>query len=476
MGSDRFMARTTAKSFICNSCGATYGRWQGKCNQCNEWNTIDEDHSAPVVSASGGTKGGPARGPLEELPFLADIDPQETARKSTGLDDLDLVLGGGLVPGQLILLAGEPGVGKSTLILELSRRFAGRIYYFSGEESPGQIRMRSDRMKIDGSRIKISREIELDVICNRMAREKPDLLVVDSVQTISSREGNLPGSPGQLRDAAFALLEASKRSRVPVLLTGHITKEGTIGGPRLLEHMMDTVLYFESDRNNHYRILKSTKNRFGPVGEAAILEMKADGMVPARKLSSARSEDSPAGCVHAVILEGSRPIVVEVQALVSRSSYGPARRVAEGMDTGRLLLLSAVLEKHLKLRLSDYDIFANIAGGFRADEPGLDLALCVAILSSFNEQPVSSSTGVLAEVGLSGELRPASRENLRFKELAALGFTRLIVSAGSALEEILNSYPDLNPVQLRSVAEIPSALFSGGAMQRETDGQSIPSL
>ncbi len=450
------MAKKSSRTFICNSCGATYSRWQGKCGQCGEWNTIDEDHSAPVVS--GGKSSRPA-GPMDELPFLAEIDPEEAARKPTGLDDLDLVLGGGLVPGQLILLAGEPGVGKSTLILEISRRFTGRIYYFSGEESPGQIRMRSDRMKIDGSRIKISREIELDAICNRMSREKPDLLVIDSVQTISSREGNLPGSPGQLRDAAFALLEASKRSKVPVLLTGHITKEGSIGGPRLLEHMMDTVLYFESDRNNHYRILKSTKNRFGPVGEAAILEMRSDGMTPAQRLSSTRSEESPAGCVHAVILEGSRPIVVEVQALVSRSSYGPARRVAEGLDTGRLLLLSAVLEKHLKLRLSDYDIFANIAGGFRADEPGLDLALCVAILSSFNEQSVSSNAGVLGEVGLSGELRPASRENLRLKEMATLGFDKIYVSGGSATREIEEMHPSLSWKRLKSVSEIPEAFF-----------------
>ncbi|MEQ8351352.1 MAG: DNA repair protein RadA [Leptospiraceae bacterium] len=461
------MAKKSSRTFICNSCGATYNRWQGKCTQCNEWNSIDEDHSAPVVGAG---KSVPA-GPMDELPFLADINPEETARKTTGLDDLDLVLGGGLVPGQLILLAGEPGVGKSTLILEISRRFTGRIYYFSGEESPGQIRMRSDRMKIDGSRIKISREIELDKICNRMSREKPDLLVIDSVQTISSREGNLPGSPGQLRDAAFSLLEASKRSKVPVLLTGHITKEGSIGGPRLLEHMMDTVLYFESDRNNHYRILKSTKNRFGPVGEAAILEMRSDGMIPAQRLSSTRSEESPAGCVHAVILEGSRPIVVEVQALVTRSAYGPARRVAEGLDTGRLLLLSAVLEKHLKLRLSDYDIFANIAGGFRADEPGLDLALCVAILSSFNEQPVSSHTGVLGEVGLSGELRPASRENLRLKEMSALGFQKLVVSSGSAVEEIQQSHPSISWQRLKSVSEIPGALFAEGGKARETDGQ-----
>ena len=457
------MAKKTQKSFICNSCGATYTRWQGKCTQCNEWNTIDEDHSAPVISG----KRVEAAGPLSDLPFLAEIDPEETARKSTGMPDLDLVLGGGLVPGQLILLAGEPGVGKSTLILEIARKFTGRIYYFSGEESPGQVRMRSDRMKIDGSRIKISREIELDAICSRMSRDKPDLLVVDSVQTISSREGNLPGSPGQLRDAAFALLEAAKRSKVPVLLTGHITKEGSIGGPRLLEHMMDTVLYFESDRNNHYRILKSTKNRFGPVGEAAILEMKSDGMTPAERLSMMRSEEPPSGCVHSVILEGSRPIVVEVQALVTRSAYGPARRVAEGLDTGRLLLLAAVLEKHLKLRLSDYDIFANIAGGFRADEPGLDLALCAAILSSFNELPVSGSTGILGEVGLSGEIRPASREGIRLKELASLGFEKLYISNGSSLAEMEGWKKKLYLRQLSGVQELPGALFAG----RETDGQ-----
>lgn len=416
------LVKAKKASYICSQCGEITARWAGKCDSCGSWNTIEEYTSSAVNISN-------TKANLDSLPTLDSIAADEAIRKTTGIADLDLVLGGGLVPGCFLLIAGEPGAGKSTLMLEISRNFPGKLYYFSGEESPAQIKLRANRMKLSGQRVFLSRETSIETICSRILKEKPDLVIIDSIQTIHTG-GSIPGSVSQLRDASMALLEAAKTARVPVLVTGHITKEGTVAGPRILEHMVDGVLYFESDRLNHYRILRAIKNRFGPVGEVSIFEMVESGLSSVEAFPFAEKQ-SGSGCVFSAYCEGSRSIAVEVQALVSRAAYGPSRRMAEGLDNRRLILLAAVLEKYLKLNLAECDIFANLAGGLSADEPALDLALAMAILSSYRERSVRKQTAYLGEVGLGGEIRPVARINSRVKELSNLGFDTFILPESS---------------------------------------------
>lgn len=419
------MARSRKPSFICNNCGETFVRWAGKCEACGSWNTIE---SYEARSAAGTVH---SKLNLEALPSLNTVEADETIRKTTGIADLDLILGGGLVPGSFLLIAGEPGAGKSTLMLEISRAFPGKLYYFSGEESAAQVKLRADRMKLSGERLFISRETSVETICTRIQKEKPDLVIIDSIQTVHTG-GLIPGSVSQLRDASVAIMETAKATKIPVIITGHITKEGSIAGPRLLEHMVDGVLYFENDRLNHYRILRAFKNRFGPVGEVAIFEMAQTGLKNVDTFPFA-GKASGSGCVFSAFCEGSRSIAVEVQALVSRAAYGPARRMAEGLDNRRLILISAVLEKFLKLNLAECDIFANLTGGLSADEPALDLALAVAVISSYKEIPVKKQTAFFGEVGLGGEIRPVARLTSRIKELTNTGFEHFIVPADSSV-------------------------------------------
>ena len=407
------MAKVSVK-YICSCCQSVFSRWAGRCEECGSWNTISE-----LEQTSG------AKQQTSAILRMNEISTVSEKRILTGIPDLDMVFGGGLVPGSFMLIGGEPGAGKSTLILEIARTFPGRMYYFSGEESPSQIKMRSDRMVISSDQLYLSRETDLDSITSRIRKEKPDLAVIDSVQTVFRSGGNLPGSPGQLREAALALMEVSKETAVPVLVTGHITKDGSIAGPRLLEHMVDAVLYMESDRLNHFRIVRAIKNRFGPVGEAAIFEMRQNGLYAVSRFMHERTRGP--GRVYTAMLEGSRAIGVEVQSLVAKSSFGPARRTAEGLDSRRLLLMAAVLEKYLRLNLSEQDIFVNLAGGLSADEPALDLALCASIVSSYREIALDSSIAFLGEVGLSGEIRPVGRIPDRIKELTSLGFKEFYV-------------------------------------------------
>lgn len=440
--------------YECGSCNERFPRWAGKCPACGAWNTIEEKEDDGRGMAGG--RSANASSDLAPLPTLNQVSEEDTRRFSTGIADLDLVMGGGLVPGSFVLIGGEPGVGKSTLLLEIARIFPGHMLYFSGEESPGQIKIRANRMQIEGSRVSVSRESSLDAVCARILKERPDIAVIDSIQTLQAGEaGTLPGSVSQLRAAAFGLMETAKLSRIPILVTGHITKEGNIAGPMLLEHMVDAVLYFESDRLNHYRLLRAVKNRFGNVGEVAIFEMIGTGLRALPSIPADANDRGAPGCVYSAILEGSRSIAVEVQSLVSRTAYGPARRMAEGLDTRRVILLSAVLEKHLKLNLADQDIFANLAGGLTAHEPGLDLAICSAILSSYAERPAPEQTAFIGEVGLSGEIRPAPRILARLRELKNLGMKRFVIPETQA-EEAGIEEAELIPV--RHIRELPEVV------------------
>lgn len=444
------MAKKSRTVYECSACNEQFSRWAGKCPACGEWNTILEKEETTITATRSRMAGD-----MQPLPTLSQVNEEDSRRIRSGIDDLDLVLGGGLVPGSFLLIGGEPGVGKSTLLLEIARTFAGRILYFSGEESPGQIKIRANRMQIDGTHILVSRESVLDAVCGRILKERPDLAVIDSIQTLQAGEpGGLPGSVSQLRAAAFGLMETAKVSRIPILVTGHITKEGSIAGPMLLEHMVDAVLYFESDRLNHYRILRAVKNRFGNIGEVALFEMTGTGLRALSSLPRETTGRGAPGCVFSAIIEGSRSIGVEVQALVSRTAYGPARRMAEGLDNRRLMLLSAVLEKYMKLNLADQDIFANLAGGLTAHEPALDLAIGAAILSSYTEKPAPDGMAFVGEIGLSGEIRPAPGILARIRELKNLGFRRFCLCE-TQQEEAKIEEADILPVRhIKDIAEV----------------------
>lgn len=464
--SKKSKART---AYVCTACHEEFSRWAGRCPSCEAWNSLEERTAAPAFSGAPASSGKTGVR-LEPIDPLSKISSEEEQRMTTGIADLDLVLGGGLVPGAFVLVGGEPGVGKSTLLLEMARAFVDgkrKFYYFTGEESVQQVALRARRMNVSGGaaggdagdQLFISRETDLDNICTRIARERPALAAIDSIQTVyGTRRDTLPGSTAQLKEAALMLLETAKSSRVPIVVTGHITKDGAIAGPRLLEHMVDTVLYFESDRLNHYRMLRAVKNRFGPVGEAAFFEMYHGGLqTPAGGLRPAAHspEDSAPGRLYSAMLEGSRAIGVEVQSLVTRSPYGPARRITEGLDNRRLILIAAVLEKFLKVRLAECDIFANLAGGLDTDEPALDLAVAAAILSSYQET-VPGSVGCVGEVGLSGEVRPVARLTERIAELERIGCRRILVPAGN--EDLREDAGVARLIPLRSVGELAAQL------------------
>ena len=413
-------------AYICENCQTRHIRWAGKCSACSTWNCIVE-------------LGQPERNkiPIHAPPvLLSELPVKQEARLSSGIKDMDQVLGGGIVSDSLILLAGEPGVGKSTLMLEMTRHNSFPSYYFSGEESVQQVARRAERMGIQNNNLFVSRETNLEYICSCIREKRPKISIVDSIQTVyqPDRPGT-SGNSGQLREAAILLLETARESGCSIFVTGHITKDGSVAGPRLLEHMVDAVLYFDSDRTNHYRLLRAVKNRFGPVGETAVFEMLPKGIKAVSALPMLLMRDDIPGAVHSIILGGSRSLPVEVQALVTRSA-GPPKRMTEGLDGRRLILLAAVLEKYLKeLNLAECDIFANIVGGFSSDEPALDLAQCTAIVSSCLEISISPYTACLGEVGLAGEIRPVERLSLRIRELQNIGFKTVFVPKDNILEE-----------------------------------------
>ena len=432
------MSRTRS-AFVCQACGAVHPRWAGRCEGCGAWNTIAEE---PVRQAPGSAGGAPGRKPsrLELVPLKGSERPPP--RLETGIPELDRVLGGGFVPGSAVLLGGDPGIGKSTLTLQAAAALAGsgvRTVYVSGEESIDQIRLRARRLGLAAAPVALAAATRVEDLVSGFDRpDAPDLLVVDSIQTLWS-EGleAAPGTVGQLRASAQALVGLAKRRGSIVLLIGHVTKEGAIAGPKVLEHMVDTVLYFEGERGEPYRILRAVKNRFGPANEIGVFEMAETGLLPVADASAlflAQREEGVAGSVVFAGIEGSRPLLVEIQALVAASPFGVPRRAVVGWDPGRLAMLLAVLETRCGLVTAGRDVYLNVAGGLEIAEPAADLAVAAAIVSALLGAPVPPSTVIFGEVGLAGEIRAVARAPARLKEAQKLGFRRAILPRAAAVE------------------------------------------
>lgn len=419
------------KSFFCQNCGAQASKWIGKCPSCGEWNTYVEEviqRDKPTYQKNYRNTGREKTVPQP----VNEIALQSGHRIVTPDAELNRVLGGGIMPGSLILLGGEPGIGKSTLLLQMALRSNCKALYISGEESAVQIKNRAERIGIDNADCYIYTETSLDDIFSTIKEVEPDIVVVDSVQTLhSSLVDSTPGSISQIKECAGELLRFAKETHTPVFLIGHITKDGSIAGPKILEHMVDTVLQFEGDRHNTYRLMRTTKNRFGSTSELAIYEMVASGLRevsnPSEILISQKDENL-SGIAICASLEGARPLLIETQALVSTAVYGTPQRNSNGFDLRRLNMLLAVLEKRCGFRLGVQDVFINIAGGLKIEDPGTDLAIVAAILSSYEDIPISSKTAFAAEVGLSGEIRAVSRIDQRISEAEKLGFDRIFIS------------------------------------------------
>ena len=427
------MAKGKTTVFFCQNCGFESAKWMGQCPGCKEWNSFVEE----MVMKSSGKKER-TRVSDSEVTKITDVVVNEEDRRSVGMKELDRVLGGGLVKGSLILVGGDPGIGKSTILLQVCRNLAQngvKVLYISGEESMQQIKLRADRIGDFGPQLSLLCETSLTVIEEVIEREKPEVVVVDSIQTMYAEEvSSAPGSVSQVREATNTFMHIAKGSGVTIFLVGHVTKEGVVAGPRVLEHMVDTVLYFEGDRHAAYRILRGVKNRFGSTNEIGVFEMRQDGLREVENPSEFMLEGRPkdaSGSVVACSMEGTRPILLEVQALVCHSNLGIPRRTAVGADINRVNQLMAVLEKRAGYHLGACDAYINIAGGIRMVEPAIDLAMAVAIVTSYKDLAVDEKTICFGEVGLSGEVRSVSMAEQRVKEAAKLGFTRCIMPQGN---------------------------------------------
>jgi DNA repair protein RadA/Sms len=452
--------------FVCQECGAQSQKWLGRCAECGAWNSLVEERPGPEVAAG-------VAGDIEKRYSLsgnagpqlyADISTVVAMRLSTGIGEFDRVLGGGVVPGSLVLIGGEPGIGKSTLLLQAAAHFArtfGPVLYSSGEESEHQIKSRGERLGIGPAPLYILAETCLERILESIATLKPSFIIVDSIQTVFSlRFQSAPGSIGQVREAATQLLFAAKGQNIPTFLVGHVTKDGSLAGPKALEHIVDTVLYFEGEKHHSHRIVRAVKNRFGAVSEVGVFEMTATGLRavpnPSKLFLAERPASAPGSAVMCCV-EGSRPMLVEIQALVSTTTYGNARRMTSGLDPGRLSLLIAVLEKRAGLALIGEDVFVNVAGGIAVDEPAADLGIVAAVASSVRNRPIESSAAVFGEVGLAGEVRGVSQAALRVREAAQMGFTRCILPQGNCAPEDAPGGCQL--IEVRNVSEALEALI-----------------
>ncbi|MEJ2155353.1 MAG: DNA repair protein RadA [Desulfobacteraceae bacterium] len=433
------MAKKSSKTvFSCQGCGYRAPQWLGRCPECGQWDSFAEERTA--AAASGPKRGiGQGIGSMSAEPVPIDqVDLVDQQRISTRIDELDRVLGGGLVAGSLVLIGGDPGIGKSTLMLQALHGMAvmgHKVLYVSGEESVQQLGLRSRRLSAAASGLLVVSEIDLDIILEMVRKHTPDVLVIDSIQTMYSADlTSAPGSVSQVRESALRLMLNAKKSGIPTFLVGHVTKEGAIAGPKLLEHMVDTVLYFEGDRNHVFRILRTVKNRFGSTNEIGVFEMRSGGLDqvpnPSAVFLSERPENA-AGSVVTASMEGTRPILVELQALASSTQLGTPRRTVLGLDSNRVALLMAVMEKKLGLHLHGHDIFMNVAGGVRINEPAVDLAVLAAIASSFLDKPAADHTLVLGEVGLAGEVRAIGNVETRLGEAHKMGFHRCLAPAGN---------------------------------------------
>ena len=433
--------------YACTACGAQQPRWLGRCPECGTWSSLVEERAGAPAADAGADWLAAAPADGESKPrALAEIDAQALPRLATGVPELDRVLGGGLVPGSVVLLAGEPGVGKSTLALQLAAGLApAPVLYVSGEESPEQIRLRADRMETLPTHLVLLAETRVESLAAPWRELSPAALIVDSVQTLrSDRVESAPGSVAQVRECAALLAAAAKRAGTALVLIGHVTREGTIAGPRVLEHLVDVVLYFDGDRGHAFRLLRAQKNRFGSTQEIGVFHMTGAGLEvvanPSELFLAERREDAPGSCV-ATLVEGSRPLLVEIQALVAPAGYGTARRTALGIDDGRLALLLAVLDRRAGLDLVGRDVFVNAVGGVRVSEPGADLAIALAVASSRLDRPLPPDATACGEIGLGGEIRRVPRLDLRVREAQRLGFRRVLVPEGSAQAALPGAVP-----------------------------------
>jgi DNA repair protein RadA/Sms len=446
--------------FVCNQCGYQSSKWLGKCPDCNGWDTLTEEIRTGKTGST--TKA------ISSAQPLTQANQTTVARLVTNIGEMDRVLGGGIVPGSVTLIGGDPGIGKSTIILQLLSAVANdnqKVLYVTGEESAQQIRMRADRLSISQEQIFLATENCVESIISMATDLKPALLAVDSIQTMYSEEvASAPGGITQVKESTARLLAMAKSSGLPVILIGHVTKDGALAGPRVLEHMVDTVLYFEGDRGHVFRILRTVKNRFGSTNEIGVFEMKETGLAEVANPSALFLEERPINVPGSVVLpsvEGTRPILVEVQALVSPSSLGTARRTAIGADPQRLALLTAVLEKKLGVTLFDHDIFLNIAGGIRIDEPALDLGVIVALLSSLYEKTVAPDTVVCGEVGLAGEIRAVGNMDMRLREAERLGFKNFLMPASNKQhQEKANNKGNMQITGVQTVQDVVEQIFN----------------
>lgn len=424
------MAKKTT-AFFCSECGYESAKWLGQCPSCREWNTFVEE---PVTKTGRAVRITNTKKPS----LLKDISTKEEARMTTGFGELDRVLGGGIVRGSLTLIGGDPGIGKSTILLQVCKNLSDqgrRVLYISGEESLKQIKIRADRIGQFNDNIRLFCETDLELIEQTLRDEKPDVAVIDSIQTIyNSDVSSAPGSVSQVRESTNILMQTAKTENISIFVVGHVTKEGVVAGPRVLEHMVDTVLYFEGDRHASYRILRGVKNRFGSTNEIGVFEMCQNGLQevknPSEYMLNGRPENA-SGSVVACTIEGTRPILAEIQALVCRTNFGMPRRTAAGTDYNRVNLLMAVLEKRLGFHMGEFDAYVNVAGGIKINEPALDLGIVMAIISSYRDLPIDEKTIVFGEVGLSGEVRAVNMAERRVAEAVKLGFTRCIMPAVS---------------------------------------------
>lgn len=446
------------KAFFCQSCGTQHTQWQGQCNACKAWNTLAEEliEKAPSTENWSGSSSQKTPKPI----LLHEVDTTQIPRIKTNDSELDRVLGGGLVPGAVVLLGGEPGIGKSTLLLQLSLTIKRKVLYVSGEESQQQIKLRADRMGLTAESCYLLSQTETLKIFDQIPQLQPELVIIDSIQTLHTPQiESGAGSVSQIKACAAELIKYAKTTHTPVILVGHITKDGAIAGPKILEHMVDTVLQFEGDRNHIYRILRANKNRFGATSEIGIYEMQTQGLRevknPSEVLISTKSQ-TLSGHAIAATVEGIRPMMIEVQALVSSAVYGTPQRSATGFNAKRLNMLLAVLEKRAGFALGSKDVFINITGGIALEDPALDLAVVAALLSSYHDVPIPQQLCFAAEIGLSGEIRPVAKADLRIQEAAKLGFEQVAISK---FTKVGNAGLKIEKVLLETVVSLVDFLF-----------------
>ena len=446
------MAGKIKVSYVCNSCGYESVKWMGKCAACGEWNTMEEIVRETVAAKQN------SGAITVKAQSVKDISVSDEPRYLTNIPELDRVLGGGIVKGSIVLLSGDPGIGKSTILLQIADKVQKglKILYVSGEESAGQIKIRAQRLNVDNENLLIMTETDVEAICDYINREKPDIVMIDSIQTMQiAGVSSTAGSVVQVRESTNLFLKTGKKNNIPIIIVGHVNKGGEIAGPKITEHIVDAVLYFEGERNQSYRILRAVKNRFGSTNEIGVFEMGDKGLAevpnPSAMLLSGKLDGVSGSCITCVI-EGTRPILAEVQGLVTSTGFGNPRRASTGFDYNRLNLILAVLEKRIGLYFSNFDTYLNVVGGLRLDEPAADLAVALSLVSGLRDIPIDSKTIAIGEIGLSGEIRSVSRIATRVSEAARLGFTKCIIPKAS-LKQITREIKAIELIPVKTLGE-----------------------